>query len=261
MLSFKCIAQFDGSTLSGRGAALGKASATLNDFWSAMTNQAALSQQEKITVGISFCNEFLMSELSSKAIGCAIPVSKNDAFGIHYQHFGFSEYSEQKTGLAYARKFGENFSIGLQLDYLFSYINQENYLNSHYFTFECGIQYMLSKSVKFGFHAFNPISIKRSDYQDERIPAIVQIGVQYSFGEKLTGVFEIEKNIQANECLKFGLEYFFIPAICLRIGLATDPVIYSFGTGIQFGKWKLDIASAFHSILGLSPQLSAEYKF
>ena len=61
--------------------------------------------------------------------------------------------------------------------------------------------------------------------------------------------------------LRFGLEYTFFDFVNARIGLSTNPMIYSFGIGIDRSSWGVDIAMMMHSTLGVTPQISAMYKF
>src|SRR5215210_5975215 len=109
----------DGNLATGaRSSAIGGASSTYGDLWSAYNNQAGLGRVKSISAGITNELRFMVPELSVRGLAIAIPVKKSGVFGLSISYFGYSVYNEKKIGLAYARAFGEKFSAGIQIDYL-----------------------------------------------------------------------------------------------------------------------------------------------
>ncbi len=253
--------QFEGRSFSARSFALSSILSPLDDFASAVSNQGALGEIQQVTVGIGIANRYLTAELSDKALAVAVPVKDIGVFSAVYNHFGNELYSEQFAGLAYGRKFGKNFSVGLQFDYLFTYFQPEDLRNQNLFTFELGMQYHFTKEFWLGFHLFNPISIQRDSYEDERIPAVFQLGAGYNILQDLTAFAEVEKNIVENLSLKFGLEYRFLSILSARLAYASQPSVYSFGIGIAQEQWTIDAGFQIHSYLGFCPAISGCYKF
>lgn len=260
VFSTELFAQFEFQTMSGRGRALGGVSSTLTDFWSGISNISGLTVCESLTLGVAIQNQFLLKELSSKSIAAAFPIKKTKGvLGVNYFHSGTSIYNEQKAGLAYAQQFGKNLSIGLQLDYMFSGSTYAYYENEQFFTFELGAQYKITDEISAGFHVFNPIPTKRVDKED--IPAIIKIGFSYKIVEQLLAAIELEKNMLESQMLRVGLEYAFIKSMFVRAGISTNPTTYTFGYGLRYSGFTLDISGQVHSVLGFSPALSIYYNF
>jgi hypothetical protein len=247
----------ENTTIGGRASAMGGAAVTLSDFWAINNNQAGLAELKKMKLGFYFENRFLSKELSYKALAFALP-TKSGVFGVNYSHFGYSLYSEQKVGLAYAKSFGKRFSAGLQLDYLGTSI-ADNYGNKSAFTFELGVLAKLTNNVTIGVHLFNPVNAKFNDYNNEKIPSVFKLGFSYLFSEKLLFAIETEKNINYNPIFKAGIDYKIISFAYLRLGISNNPTISTFGFGVDYKQFTIDFSSSVHQIMGYSPQFSLIY--
>ena len=179
--------------------------------------------------------------------------------GLTVNYFGFGAYNEQKIGLSYARKLAKNFSLGAQFDYLGTRIPE--YGASASFTFELGLLAKLSKQVTLAAHTYNPINSKVAGL--DRLPNLVKIGVGYSPSEKVTLTGELQKDIYEFPLVgKIGVEYRPVKALAIRAGFAANqPTIASFGLGIFVQGLRIDVASSYHQILGVTPSVSISYGF
>lgn len=238
----------------GRSAGMANSSVTLNDFWAIHHNQAGLTGISNFSAGIYYENRFGIKNLGLKAGAVVIP-TKSGVFGLSITHFGYSQYNESKIGLAYAKAFGEKFSAGVQLDYLSTHI-AENYGNASAIAGEIGLRYQMNKSLCIAGHIFNLNRAKIADYNDERIPTTVRLGLSYTFSEKIIITAESEKDIQYNPVIKAGLEYHPIKELFFRTGISTNPMLNAFGFGLEFKNFKLDFATSYHQTLGFTPQFS-----
>lgn len=247
------------NTIGGRAAGMGFSSVSMADPWSVFNNQAGMTSVYKISSEIYFENRFLLKELGLKAIGVEIPV-KAGTFGLSFQEFGFNLYNEMKIGLAFGKKFGKAFSAGVQLDYLRIHI-ADDLGTKHLFTFEIGLQYHINHNLCFGVHFYNPITVKVVSYQDERIPSVINLGFSWKFSEGFITTMEVEKDIQLKPIFKAGLEYHFVKPVYVRAGLLTNPTMFTFGFGVEFGQVRFDFSSSYHLVLGYSPQVSLSYAF
>jgi hypothetical protein len=256
--------------LGGRSAGLAGTSVTLADIWSTHNNQAALAEFEHIAAGFYYENRFAVNELSLKSGAFVLPV-KNGAFGVDISYFGYSQYNEQKIGLAYGRKLGKHFSAGLQMDYQSVSIG-ENYGSTGFITFELGLYSKITDDFVIGAHVYNPFSAKLSNELEEKTPAIFKLGMAYSFSDELTLSIETEKNTNYKPLIRGGLEYDIIEMLSIRIGYSTIPStvssekfnissMYSFGFGLNLKALKINFASSIHQTLGWSPQVSLSYNF
>ena len=254
-------AQFAFPTQSAVGGAMGGCSVALDDFWSRIGSVAGIARMDRPAVGLSFRNNFLLSELSYKSVAFALPVTKNGTIGTSYTHFGNADYNEQRVNLMYAQQFGHLFSLGAEFDYLHSGVSEAGYESANLFTFGVGLQFYPTNTLTVGVHIFNPIS---THYQTEvkmDVPALFRAGVAYNFIKNATGTIEFIKDMNRDSDLRFGLEYTFFDFVNARIGFATQQLAYSFGVGIDRQSWGVDLAMQVHPTLGITPQISAIYKF
>lgn len=256
--------------IGGRSAGVGSASSPLSDLWSVHNNQAGLGNLVRPAAGIYYENRFLVRELTLKAVAFVLP-TRSGTFGVSFNSFGYTNYNEIKAGLAYGKKLGKVVSAGVQLDYLRTHI-AENYGNKDAFTFEAGIQAELTKQLTMGIHLFNPIRVKIEKETDDRVPAVFKLGMAYKVSDKLIVAVETEKDSEFKPLFRGGIEYQVAEMASARIGYSTLPStsgsdsfsiasVYSFGFGLNIGKFVIDLSSAWHQTLGWSPMVSLTYNF
>ncbi len=250
--------------LSGaRATGMANASVTLYDFWAISHNQAGIARIDHITASIFTENRFLLSDLSLAAAGVILPTTYG-TFGASLQFFGSSLYSEGKAGLAYARRFGERLSAGVQLNYMFTNIG-DGYGSTGTATAELGIICEILPRLYLGVHVFNPTkaSLKTTGYLDikEYISTTIRTGAAYHFSEKVLLNLEVEKDIRHKPMAKMGIEYMITEGMFVRAGVSTNPMLNAFGFGIHKGRLQFDISASYHYLLGYSPQAGIIYAF
>jgi hypothetical protein len=251
------LASNDPFTGGARSLGLGSCSVTLSDPYSILNNQAAMAFQKEISFSIYAEQRYVQKELGYYAGGFTLP-TKSGTFGLAINYNGFDLFNEKKIGLAYARKFSDKVSGGIQLDYLSTSISE--YGTSSAFTAELGLLIKFSDQLSAGAHVFNPYPIK-SGFGDEKIPTLFQFGLSYEAGKKILLMTEAEKDIDNTARFKAGLEYKIVDALHLRGGIATNPSQYSLGVGINVQQLKIDLAASYHQVLGVTPAISLNYLF
>ena len=242
-----------------RSSGVANASVCFTDLWSAFNNQAGLADIKKFTGGIYFENRFGISELGIKSFAAAMPVAESGALALSGTYFGYSLYNEKKIGLGFGKSFGKKLKAGVQLDYL-STVIAEDYGTRTSFTGEAGIIAEPLQNLLLGFHVYNPTQAKVTDYADERIPVIMRVGALYKFSEKVLVSVEDEKEIDAGNVVRAGVDYKIADVLYLRGGFATNPALSAFGFGLQFGQFTLDAAASFHQVLGFTPHISLRFE-
>lgn len=241
----------------GNFEAMANASVMQNGLWSVNNNQAGLADLQKFAVGINYQNRFQLAETSTKSVAAALH-TRTGNFALSFNRFGYSEYSENSFGLAYARQFGERVSAGLQFDYL--NINQPSaYGNNGVFLFEVGLQAKPIDNMQVGVHVFNPTRAKMAEYEDERVNTSFRFGVNYFFSQIVQLAAEVEKTMQTDLRCKVGLEYQLISNLYLRTGFRSKPNEFCFGAGYTFKGLTFDFAFSTHQYLPMSTQVSLKY--
>ena len=180
-------------------------------------------------------------------------------FAISMNYYGYKLFNEKKIGLAYAKTLGKNISAGVQIDYINTAI-AEGYGTSNAFTVEAGFIAKLTDELKFAVHIFNPSRAKLANYNNEKIPSIMKLGLGYSPNDKVIVSFETEKNIDADYLFKAGIEYHISTPLFIRVGVANTPLKSTFGIGLLLKDFKMDIAVDYHQILGFTPVVSLSYE-
>ncbi len=244
--------------LGGRAAGMAGISTAIPDYWSAANNQAGNAWNQGLFCGVYFENRYMLRELSYKALfftACTRP----GAFSFNCVYFGTGIYSELKTGLAYARKFGKHLSAGLQLDY-YRFRISEDYGSKNIFNCELGLMFSPSKQIRIGFHCVNPVPVKLSETSGESIPSLFRLGLAYNFTGDLVVSAEIEKDPLSKACGRIGAEYRFAKILSARVGIASGPFRLSMGAGIVMSRFSLDFASEYNQVLGFSPAISLQYQ-
>jgi len=254
LFSSACIATGENWPIGGRGAGLSNASVTIKDIWAVSNNQAGLAGIKVLTAGFYYENRYGLKDLGLKSGAIVLP-TKSGVFGLSMTYFGFALYNESRIGLAYAKSFGNKFSVGVQLDYLNTHI-AENYGNSGTVAGEIGLRYQLNNKLAIGAHIFNPTRAKVAAYNKERAPTIINLGLSYNFSDKVLLAVETEKDIQFKPVFKAGVEYKPVRTFYFRTGISTNPVLNSFGFGVEYLNFNLDFAASYHQVLGFTPQVS-----
>ena len=184
-----CFAEGDFKILGARATGMGGASVTFSDQWSAGNNQAGNVWSPGISCGIFYENRFLARELSYQAL-CLTLNGKPGAFSAVCTHFRTSVYNETKAGCSYSRKFGNQFSAGVQLDY-YRFQIADGYGMKNLFNCELGLMFRPDRHWTAGFQCVNPAPVK---VLDEPLPAFIRLGLSYFYSDALILSAEIEKD-------------------------------------------------------------------
>jgi hypothetical protein len=245
--------------IGGRSAAMVNASVSMSDVWSTHHNQAGLAFMRRIALGATYENRFLIKELSIKSAAAAIPI-KYGTIGLSIRNFGYSLYRENKYNLSFAKAFGDKFAAAIAFNYLTTKI-AEGYGNSTSFVGEIGLQAKPFTDLTIGAHLYNPTRTMLSKRLADRIPTIIRLGANYNLSKKVILAVETEKDLSKKTVFKAGVEYAVVKEFYLRMGIASNPALSSFGFSIHLKNFNLDLAANYHQVLGITPQLSLVYQF
>lgn len=240
-----------------RSMSMANASVALYDVWSYHNNPGALAKLDRLSVGLSYENRFLLKELQSQGIAVAVPM-KIGVLSFGGFTYGYTQYRSTKAGMGYALPLAENFYAGVQLNYQGIQLSQ-NYGSANKLTGEVGIYGLITEKWHIGVAVFNLGRTKLSEFQDDRLSTLLRIGTSYHFSKKLIVSGEFEKNVEFPLRFKLGTEYLPVDKFYLRAGIATAPIEFTCGVGYNFGAIQLDLGSSYHQILGWSPHFSIEY--
>jgi hypothetical protein len=251
----------DNLPVGARSAGMAHASICVNDVWAVQHNQAALANLKNPEAGVFSQIVYPNSKVLMNAVAVASPFKYGVISGT-FTRLGFKNlYNESKYGLGYSRQFGKAISAGMQLNYLSTFIGDNNYGSRGTVAVEAGFIAEVIKNLRIGVHVYNPTRSKTAQYNNERVPTILKMGLQYTFSDKVFTSVEVEKDIANKPILKIGAEYRIVKEVYLRGGLSNNPSLNAAGFGIELKKFNLDFAAAFHPQMGVSPQIGLRYRF
>lgn len=244
--------------IGGRSNSMANASVAFSDPWSYFHNPAALSEVDKVSIGVAYENRFLLKELQSQGLTYVQPM-KTGVLSVGAQLYGFNQFRLYRAGVGYSLKLSEMFSAGVQLNYQGIRL-AESYGSKNTLTAELGILAKITEKWKLGMSVFNLGRAKLAVFEDDRFITVMRLGTSYSFSSKVLVAAEAEKNIDHPLRFKAGIDYQLIKNFFFRAGFATQPIEVSFGFGYKFKMIQLDLGSAYHQQLGWSPHFSLTFQ-
>ena len=244
--------------LGGKSAGMANASINNTDVWSLNHNVGALGFLESFEISGYYENKYLLKQLNVSGLAAAYPTNFG-TFGLQASTFGFNQYRHTEVGFGYSLKLAKFISAGVKLNYL-NYRFGQNYGVKHAFTAELGLMAKIKDKVAIGAHVYNLTRTKMADFENERIPTIISLGVTYFVSEKINLTLEAEKDIDQKMAFKFGMDYQIHDMFALRVGTSSGPWLATMGFGFNFKGLHIDLASSWHFQLGYSPQFSVSYR-
>lgn len=255
-------AQFDHSAQGARSAALGGSFIALSDLWSNVDNLAgaAFSSASHAEIGISYSRPHWL-DLSHQNVAATIHAGKGAVIA-NLSNWGNADYQESKITAGYAIRVMSGLSIGIGGHLLTTNINDNYYTpQPPVLTMSAGIQYRSDDQFCIGARIFNPGFSSLRTESDTKIPVVMNVGCVYRLTETLSATVEIEKNIYLHHTTRLGIEYVYRKQFSARMGFSTYPSTWSFGLGYIWQSFNIDMSAVLHTYLGLTPQLSASYRF
>jgi len=229
--------------------------------WTAFGNPANSAFSEKIELGIQYENRYFVNELANRSLNFLLPTKYvNTSLSVSY--FGYSYYNHIMTGLGFARNFADNFSLGLQFNYVTTYFAAQNSYRGAFFP-QIGTNIRLSSVIYLGFSTFNPFQANiKTEYTVVRLPSVFSLGIDYLIGKDFVARLQAEKEISSAYRVAAGFEYSMLQAITLKIGAYhLDYFVPCLGFGLHLGEFSFVLNGELHPLLGLVTAASAKYRF
>ena len=233
----------------------GRAGVNIGGIESIYLNQAGLTGVKNFAFDISAERRFNLDELSNISFAGA-KTFKFGTVGMVLSNFGNSDYSEQKFGLAYAKKLSSAISLGGQFDLL--RLNISQFGSKNIYTFEVGMQLRLTKDFSVATHVFSPGNITINESTD--LGTRFRLGLKYQPSTKVFVLVEIDKLIYREIEYKLGISYQAIKALQLRLGVNPSNETFSFGVALHFqDTYRIATAYSLQNNLGNTPAISLQY--
>lgn len=213
-------------------------------------NQAALAKLETAGVGLWAERRFMLTETSVYGLAAGFPTKKGN-FGVQVNYSGFSNFNDNKIGLAYARSLGKFLDLGVQFNYYGYRIPQ--YGNASAINFEIGAIMHFSEKFHGGIHAYNPVGGKLGKMEDEKLAAAYKLGLGYDATDNFYISTEIVKEEDKPVNVIGGVQYQFVKKFFVRAGFLSESGSAFGGAGVGWRNLRLDVSANYHPQLGFSP--------
>lgn len=226
-----------------------------HDALSFTGNQAALAQTKFAGIGVYGERRFMQKETSMYTLGTAFPTRLGN-FGLQLNYAGFKNFSENKIGLAYARKLGKLVDVGVQFNYYGYRIPA--YGNASTINFEIGAMMHLTDKLNAGIQVYNPVGGKLGtsaslSTKEEKLASAYKAGLGYDVSDQFFICAEINKEEDKPVHVVAGLQYQFAKQFFARAGFIGESTTAYAGAGISWKNLRLDVSSGYHPQLGFSP--------
>jgi len=240
---------YRGSTAS---VGMGNIATLSTEVWSALTNPAGLGLSPAFSVGIQHEQRYLMPELGISVLAASLPIL-GGGLGFHLSNTGFSNYGENRAGIAMGRRIGKAVSIGGSIDFHLIRF-PAGYPNSWAVSGNVGIYAQPAEALCLGLYISNLSFSKFSNEAADPLPVVMNWGIGYKVFNNLLLCAEVEKDLRMPLRVKAGAEYYPVKVFALRAGLLSAPFETHFGMGFIYRRYRIDFAVQEHPILGWSPQ-------
>ncbi|MBK7884355.1 MAG: hypothetical protein IPJ81_11630 [Chitinophagaceae bacterium] len=220
------------------------------DAFSFTGNQAALAQIKNFSIGVYGERRFGLQATSSYSAALAAATTFGN-FGVQMNYAGFTNFNENKVGLAYAKSLGKKVDIGIQFNYYGYRIPA--YGNASAINAEAGILLHLSDKLTTGLQVYNPVGGKLGKTGDEKLASAYKVGIGYDASDNFFISTEIIKEEDKAINVAGGVQYHFARQFFARLGFLSESSTAFAGVGIGFGNIRLDVAGSYHPQLGFSP--------
>lgn len=230
-----------------------------SNVWSSNNNIGQLANIKSSAISVSVFQPFLLKEFTTSNLTLGIKRGKN-ALGLNYSNFGNEFLQIHTAGLGYSMQLGENLQSGIKLNY-FYYNAGEYYNKKSVISADFGLAAKLTKELQIGLSIKNPTLSKLDDFNEEKIPTVMQFATGFLFSDQLTISAGVNKSIAYPLSFITAIDYQPNEKIRFIGGIGTQPSLASIGVGINLKLLTLNFSTQLHQILGWSPDFSITYNF
>jgi hypothetical protein len=249
LIPINSIAQFNPGA---KQTALSNSDAAMsNDVFALFNNPAGIASLAEREFGAFYSpSPFGLKELANGYICFNQPFTFG-SFALGLSTYGFELYKENKITLCFSKKFFNDYLAGISVNYL--NVSIKNYGSSGTLIFNAGFLCPVDKDLYWGVY-INNFTRASIGSDNDQLPVVLNTGFCFMPIDKLYLNAAVEKDIDYNPSLRFGVEYTIIDLLSLRSGFSTEPDSFSAGVGINYSRFNLDYAIISHPDLGFTHQ-------
>lgn len=199
------------------------------------------------TVETGYRRGYMMHGMATRSLQASMPLGAHAMTAVRYTHFGDTDYHEQQLGIGAAIVATKWLTVAAGARY--SHIGTTD---GHYHA-QQRLDAGAAMLAAIGTAADIWIAAGSRRWSTTR-PVEARIGLAYRPSAAWTSVFELTSDDRTR--LRYGMEYTHNSHIAVRTGMATNPLILTFGMGYADRHYGIDLATEVHPVLGVTPQLT-----
>lgn len=242
-----------------RSTALGGSSAALISF----QNNASLCFKESHGAELSYENRYGVKELSSYSAAVHYSFPYMVVSGM-FNRFGYEKYNRTMVGLGVSKQLTATAALGLYVHYADLYQSTEDG-SERAITSDLSISFKFPNQIMMGIVANNFLSAFLSGNRTQlTLPLRIRGGISYQPTDQFLVTTEVEYLNSVGKHLigRVGFEYIVFDVLALRMGFLTTPLQPTFGIGYSHASsFGIALSSSYHTTLGFSPTISAQFNF
>ncbi|MBO4481351.1 MAG: hypothetical protein J5719_02210 [Bacteroidales bacterium] len=221
-------------------------------------NMATLAFREGGALSLCFENGYLLKELMDKSALFYL-CRKGNLVSAQLSHSGFSKMGELTASCGYGRRFGSRFVAALRLFYIYSYAR--HYQPIHSFTVDISFAACVTDKLLLSVSTYNPIRMKYGITGSEYIPVKIHLDAAYALSKRVLLSLELQKNFPGPFQVAASCWLTLSKYIALAFSCALPQPSLRLSCILHWRHFSLEVASAYHFPLGLSPQCRLSYGF
>lgn len=239
-----------------RAYSMGNAVSVLPGF----SNPASQGFSVSSNVSVQYMNRYGIKELTTY-VGTVDYLNDYLNVGVQLSRFGYKEYNEMLISSNLYRKLNQYISIGIRLNYLRWHYSEEAH-NKSVITGDIGILVRPIENFNVSVLAVNPLQTEvKIGEEKEELPVILSVGVSYEIEKCLLLTAEVEKDFSYDPVYKCGLEYTPVKYLSVRAGMMAKPFMPTFGFGVHWLPFAVDLAFSKHPCLGYNSCCALQFNF
>jgi hypothetical protein len=183
---------------------LGGSSAADANVWSAANNVAGTTQVKNLQAGLYTEQRFNEANLRLTNFSMVVP-TKYVNLGGSVNYYGYTAFNQQRLSLSVARALNPIFSLGIQLNYVSTFI--EDYGQTGNTVIGAGLYIKPMSRLALGFSIFNPTQNRYGKYTEEKIPSYGKLGCVYDVSDKIVLHAETDQRLNQKLIWRGGIYY------------------------------------------------------
>lgn len=229
---------------------------------SVLFNPALVTLHTDKVIHCEYFNRYGVKELGTMGVGFVYPNQFLSA-AVDISSFGYDQYRETLFRLSLGKQLNDRWRIGVGFQCKILQTELWNEVPKQ-LSADLGILFAPVDKVLIGMLIMNfpSATIHKNTSEINCFTGYsVQIGFQWEIINSLLIVGTVESNKRQTWVGNMGIEYAPFRNFHIRVGIQTDPLLPALGIGYRLARFSIDVATVYHSVLGISSGLGLSYSF